>query len=346
MKKRIAGLLLIITTVGLASCNDVLPPSEGEEHSTGDIIYTEASPSRDDSIRVISADGKTSETLAPGFINAKPSKSFVVFIDMQGTAINIMNFAGQVLHSFTPTLRSEEVIEPLSLGISPDGSKIVYSIHNLFNDTRTLYITNIDGSNPVLISSAFGYETTPCFSPDSRRIAYYETYDLFDVPGNGAIKIASTNGDPVDTRLTAKNISPNHDAFGTIAWSQDGKKIAFGSQDSIMVTSVDSGGAYFLANGYLPDWSPDGQQIAYSDDAFNLHVINKDRSGDRTLSMSPFTGDLFAQWSFDGKEILVTTYADDFEKVPGKSRIVNVATGASRDLSNNVSGASFWIKKN
>ena len=70
------------------------------------------------------------------------------------------------------------------------------------------------------------------------------------------------NADGSERRKLTGNAS-----LGTLAWSPDGKKIAFvgksGGNSEVYVMNADGGPQQRLAHGNDPAWSPDGQKIAF-----------------------------------------------------------------------------------
>jgi dipeptidyl aminopeptidase/acylaminoacyl peptidase len=105
-------------------------------------------------------------------------------------------------------------------------------------------------------------------SPDGARVAYVEGQGG---GGNTAIYVASIGGTAPRTRISAGDGKTFHDEHG-IAWSLDGKQIAFLSdhekrdQLQLCVAGVDGAPARQLTHvkGLLaePHWSPDGKRLA------------------------------------------------------------------------------------
>ena len=84
------------------------------------------------------------------------------------------------------------------------------------------------------------------------------------------------------------------DAWQGLAWSPDGRKIAFvggGGKSEIYVINADGSGQRRLTRtaGYEfgPAWSPDGRKIAFSrgpNGDHQVYVMNADGSGQRRLT--------------------------------------------------------------
>jgi TolB protein len=77
----------------------------------------------------------------------------------------------------------------------------------------------------------------------------------------------------------------------------------------------------------VPDWSPDGKQIAFAserDHNYEIYVMNADGSNPRRLTNSAMQ-ELYPRWSPDGVHILFTN--NEFA-----SYLLDVNTGALRQL--------------
>jgi Tol biopolymer transport system component len=104
--------------------------------------------------------------------------------------------------------------------ISPDGSRIVYVrvSHDIMTDRarRNLWIVNVDGTNNRPLRSEAKNFMSPRWSPDGTRLAY----------------VSAAEGSPqlyvrwIDTGQTAL-LTNLVQAPNAIAWSADGKSIAF-----------------------------------------------------------------------------------------------------------------------
>jgi len=146
-----------------------------------------------------------------------------------------------------------------NLPILPSGGgklRIAFSVERGGRpEDKFVWLMNVDGSDPKqLLTQA----SSPAFSPDGSLIAYYHW--------NDGIYIANADGTNPRKILGESNAK-------YLAWSHDGKWIAFSSQPSLQENSpinidairVDgSGRRIIVVGGTQPTWSPDDKQIAFA----------------------------------------------------------------------------------
>ena len=199
---------------------------------------------------------------------------------------------------------------------SPDGRKIAFVAS--YDAGKEISVMNADGSGierlTYLRSSDAVFELT--WSPDGRKIAFTSSPPPGTMPqprtyGDGdGIYVMNADGSDVE-RLTHSVVD------GFLAWSPDGRKIAFVSVVSvrygethdweIYVVNTDGSGIERLtySDDYdaAPAWSPDGRRIAfqsYRNGAFEIYVMNADGSSVERLTD---TGRNMPAWSPDGRRI-------------------------------------------
>ncbi|HEY6937998.1 MAG TPA: S9 family peptidase [Terriglobales bacterium] len=146
-----------------------------------------------------------------------------------------------------------------------------------------------------LIRSLAGTQTygEVAISPDGTRVAWSQAlHDSSGVAtGDSAIYVADVANAAAPRRITAGNEGNNY-AERDVAWSPDGKQLAFLSNASgdaeLYVADASGGGAHKLTTitGYLaaPSWSPDGRAIAF------LFIENAPRAAGPLMPMTPETG--------------------------------------------------------
>lgn len=151
-----------------------------------------------------------------------------------------------------------------SLGLTPtrsllpSGSKtrIAFSVERgSLPEDKFVWVMNADGSG---LKQLLTRASSPAFSPDGSLIAYYHW--------NDGIYIANADGTHPRKILGESNAK-------YLAWSHDGKWIAFSSQPSLQENSpvnidairVDgSGRRIIVVGGMQPSWSPDDKQIVFA----------------------------------------------------------------------------------
>ena len=108
----------------------------------------------------------------------------------------------------------------------------------------------------------------------SSKLAFIRTTNT-PCCGRGPVALYVMNADGSGKRVLAR------DAFTGVAWSPDGRKIAFNSDHH----------RKFIPGAYTP-----------ADSNIEIHVINADGSGERRLTRNP-SGDQGSTWSPDGRMI-------------------------------------------
>jgi TolB protein len=153
---------------------------------------------------------------------------------------------------------------------SPKGDRVAYTRDvgpcipywdGTCHDTRDLLTANPDGTDERLVLSGGTESTafsTPDWSPDGRRIAFFAASD----PGGGLRGLAVVNADGGGLRSL--------DRLGFAGtFSPDGKQIAYARQGELWVLDVATGATRALTAGAEvaagpPDWSPDGKRIVFT----------------------------------------------------------------------------------
>lgn len=172
------------------------------------------------------------------------------------------------------------------------------------------------GGGSDCMSPYFPFFTLLRYQGGSTRMLHGNGKIAFTSTRDGNREIYAMNADGTNQiRLTNNNVFDDHPK-----WSPDGKKIAFLSQSAlgtyaIFVMNADGTGRTEVtptiespsAPGNLSywgmSWSPDGQQIVFSDvvtaNESDLIIVNIDGSNRRTLSPG-----FYPTWSPDGSKIL------------------------------------------
>jgi Tol biopolymer transport system component len=208
---------------------------------------------------------------------------------------------------------------------SADGSKISYCSNE--SGAFEIWTMNGDGSGQAQLTKLGGSSTFPDFSPDGSTIVFDGTSGT---DTHTEILTVDTATGATVTPLTSCASGKAGCSNQFPAWSPDGTKVAYIHADDadangnainaqVWVMNADGSNAHALTTdapekGQLPDWSPDGTQIAYASGAAGsggIWVMNADGSDPHQLagcSASDATpcpsGDLFGTaWSPDGTQI-------------------------------------------
>ena len=148
--------------------------------------------------------------------------------------------------------------------VSPDGKRIVISAGQVPYDSKKgldVWTIPLDGGLPTRLTNGRTFEGYPCWSPDGEQIAFTKNEEsfkaIYTVPaGGGQVRQVSSESDSV--------------WGGAIAFSLDGKRIAFFSDGSIKTIPVEGGKPEVLVaevkSGHHSQlaYSPKGSKIAHN----------------------------------------------------------------------------------
>jgi TolB protein len=197
------------------------------------------------------------------------------------------------------------------LSWSPDGTKfaLVGYMDNT-NLTWSIHTVNVDGSNLTRLTTVANVQDSePSWSPNGLQIAFTRMFplqndrnELWLMDGSGSNQhYIGIEG------LAAK-------------WSPDGSRFIYTSNRSgnheIYTCNIDGTNELQLTHSggdeWMPIWSPDGNQIAYSlstgtweagsRTTYEIFVMNSDGSNIRQLTSNNFF-DFYPRWSANGTRI-------------------------------------------
>lgn len=225
----------------------------------------------------------------------------IAFMGPYGPSVQVfvMNADGSGLR-----LVSDGKVDAVFPSLSPDGTKVVYSVQQ--GQNLDLVVTDIEsGETTRLTETPDVVELQPAWSPDGARIAFMSNrngnFDLFVMNADGS------NVQPV------VQLPDSDERLG--GWSPDGRSLVFVSEtpeeQAIMVVEVESGDVQELTRRAgveaNPTFSPDGKRIAFYSDRgrpgedLDLYVMDADGSNVRPLKEDPQNMNLFPVWSPDGQ---------------------------------------------
>jgi TolB protein len=185
---------------------------------------------------------------------------------------------------------------------SPDGQRIAFQSYggDVYGVSQ-IYVMNADGSGLTQLTRAPGDQSSPSWSPDAASLVI--SADWGDYPARSGIWIIPASDPDVVTQREARPVTNLPRGF---AWdfeaqfSPDGNSIVFARYKSERASAIfrvgtDGSGLERLTpwrlNAADPDWSPDGQRIAFgSGDSEepgtkgNIYVMRADGSGRTRLT--------------------------------------------------------------
>ena len=341
----------------LTGCTDDLPPDPGGNGGNNGnsqvqrVVFTEGNFGTDWGVVTIAADGTGRLELHPkGVIVSRPGRGTMAVLRSTNST-DIMDRI--VVQNLTGSTRTEiqapagKSIATQSCVVSPDGSRVAYGVHVVSTIQHTLVVANADGTGNREISELLARETTPAFSPDGQRIAFFG-YDK--KPTTNIVqrygRLYVVNADGSNLTIVADNVDHHHDGYSWYDWAPAGDRLVYADDDddSIIVIGADGNNRRGIAKGIWPVWSPDGKTIAFTGvDFADIWTVNVDGSGVQNLTNTPGQGGIFAQWSPDGKKLLYTSYGGAPDEVPGTLKVLDLTTNTATILSSNAY-KGFWVR--
>jgi TolB protein len=193
---------------------------------------------------------------------------------------------------------------------SADGKQLAWCNGVRRGGTIDIWTMKLDGTEKVRLTNLGGRMIFPDFSPNgsqvvfSGRVAGATNDDIYriDADGSGLVQLTT---------------DPGNDSLA--AYSPDGSRIVFISDRSGLeqVWAMDADGSDPVQLTFdgtfktqVPDWSPDGSQIAYAaGDPGDILIMNTDGSDQHTVIGGP-ADDFGPTWSPDGRQLAFIRFDD------------------------------------
>jgi TolB protein len=193
---------------------------------------------------------------------------------------------------------------------SPDGNLLAFAEGEAEGDT--VYTIRPDGKDRRLVLKN---ATSPSWSPDGKRLAVMR--DMCFESGHSEDCMLSLEN-PFDLFAVGidgsdvQRLTDDPDYDGDPEWSPDGEWIAFSGGDGTYLVRPDGTGRKRLVAGevidYVDDWSPDGTRLAIQADS-DIVIVDVE-SGEQTNLTHRQGPDFWASWSPDGKRIAFVANSD------------------------------------
>jgi len=218
----------------------------------------------------------TLETLTTPSGGTTPTSSRPALRDRRTIPIAVGVAAGTILLAATGALllRNDHGAEPLTLGrtrqitnavgleldpaLSPDGKLIAYAAGPLYE--MHIYVRQVAGGRPLNVTTGLpGTHRSPQWSSDGTQLLFATTWR-----DTSSVNLAPALGGP--TRKLANVVRPGGQGITGVAWSPDGKSIAYATPGAIMVqepVGSEPRSMVVADDPHSLSWSPDGSLIAY-----------------------------------------------------------------------------------
>ncbi len=262
-------------------------------------------------ITLITSAGTLADTT---HVSAVPQGTLAV---STGTGITMFHFdgTGSQTISLTPPVGN--------IKWAPSGKSLVFdqSSYGCSGNTNLLQTTDLKG-NVTAIDRGTAYDMYPSYSRDGTWI-----YWTSNTGSSAALWRAHPDGTSDDSLTT---MNPGFDIYPTA--SPSGTQVAYSDiatgQSDLRVLTLSTGAVTDLGiNGWSPEWSPTGNQIAYiqgSSCTGIMAIVNSDGTGAHVLTSSSYQSSF--DWSPDGKWLVALNINT------GKIDLINATTGETLPL--------------
>lgn len=198
---------------------------------------------------------------------------------------------------------------------SPDGNQVAYAWEGEHpNNSVDIYVKQIGTEKPLQITSGFGYNFAPAWSPDGRYIAFVH---VSHGEGPGIFLIPALGGPP----RKLHQFGTNDDCKTELSWSPDGKSLIFSrgvpnQPCRVGELNVEDLRVREITTPPVPstgDWdaqfSPDGRSIAFIRNTKDVEDIYTMPAAGGELRRVTFDNRLLTglAWTVDSEEIIFSS---------------------------------------
>jgi Tol biopolymer transport system component/DNA-binding winged helix-turn-helix (wHTH) protein len=230
------------------------------------------------------------------------------------------------------TSLADETSEP---SFSPDGNYVAFRRLAATPEGTGIFIKPIGSEQLLQLTRKFD-DCCPVWSPDGRTIAFSRfTHNDIGIYVVSTLGIEEPSPNGPKSAIVAGNTERKLDTAGInprrpeLAWSPDGKTIAFNGGSSIFLLSVEKSGVHRLseppplAEDWGPAFSPDGQKLLFvrsQAQGFPEEILSVPASGGEVTHIVAERARVLGppQWSTDGQSII---FASDRGSHPGLWRV-------------------------
>jgi TolB protein len=253
-----------------------------------------------------------------------------IYKDRGSEQICIVNADGSGFRRLTP----ENNIRHFYPSLSPDGRRVLYSAYSADNN-YDIYQYNLDTDTIEQLTTVYGVENAPEYSPDMQFITFTRTAPTRE---GISIIVMDSNGGELNNIPQVSGWDPT--------WSPDGNSILFASDKNgtVQLYTVRPDGSRLTRITDLPairgrsDWSADGRYIVtYSGEAWKRELFIMDPDGSDVRQLTPGGGNSQGpSFSPDGQWVAFTAYFDNYGDDNGcEIYIIRVDGTDLRRLTNN-----------